>query len=204
MRLPFGFELIRPKPKTALHPDYKTLVELAFEIEGISYYAFKNSTDMPPKRHEKMNQFIKELDMRINAKDLVEDMDLIMKCGNKGDLVSIVQIASSVKNNVSLYIETDTYYRLFTCGYFTLEPLEDLTDYDFDYNIPKIEAFKAMPPGDFFFLKHLNQYLPQMNISSQDFQTFSKLTKRNKLYREKVRSDVTKSLSKIGNGSGGQ
>jgi len=201
MRLPFGFELIRPKPKTALHPDYKTLVEFAFEIEGVSHYSFKNAIDMPPKRFQRMNQFIREVELRMNSKDLLEDMNLIKEAANKGELTSVVEVAIGVIYRAEQFIETDTFYRLFTCAYFTLE--EDLTDYDYDYNESKIELFKSEPIGDFFFRQPLRKYLPQIDISSKDFQTFSKLTKRNKLNTQKIRSEITKSLSEIGNDSGG-
>jgi len=197
----FGFEITRPRPHTALHPDFKTLTEFAFKIKGVSYYGFKNAQDMPPRRFETMNQFIKEVDMRIDAKDILEDLELIKKAADKGLLSSIIGIVNGLEYRVDQYIETDTFYRLFSCAYFTLE--EDLSDYDYDVNDEKIKLFKSEPPGDFFFMTPIRKYLPQTDISSKDFLNFSKLTKRNKLNAEKIRSDVMKKVSETGSESGG-
>lgn len=202
MKLLFGFELTRPRPHTALHPDFKTLVEFAFKIKGVSYYGFKDVRDMPPKRYEKMNQFIKELDMRIDSRDILEDIGLIKKAADKGRITDIILIINSLELRVGQYIETDTFHRLFSCAYFPLD--EDLEDYDYDVNETKIAVFKAEPPGDFFFMKPIRKYLPQIDISSKDFHSFSELTKLNKLKAEKIKSEVLKGLSETGNESGGQ
>ncbi len=201
MRLLFGFEITRPKPKTALHPDYKTLVEFAFDIEGVSYYSFKNGVDWPTRRLQSINQFLREVDLRMSSKDLKELMKLQREAIDKGMMTEVVKIIITIEKSIDLYMELDTYYRLFSATYFTLK--EDISDYDWDYNDEKIELFKKEKLDDFFFKGPLKKYLPQTNISKQDIQTLSKLSKRNKMFRSQNVLEIMKSLSENGSDSGG-
>jgi hypothetical protein len=148
---------------------------------------------MPAKRFQKMNEFIREVDLRMSSKDLIEYLDTMKKAANKGELVSVVELLDAVEYRAKQFLETDTFYRLFSCAYFPLD--EDLTDYDYDYNEQKIEVFKSEPIGDFFFLQPMRKYLPQIDISSKDFQTFSKLSRKNKGNANKIKSDILKEIN---------
>jgi hypothetical protein len=37
---------------TCLHPEFKTVTEFAFEIDGKEFYQFKNVLDMPALRYQ--------------------------------------------------------------------------------------------------------------------------------------------------------
>ena len=178
---------------TCLHPEFKTLCEFAFEIDGKEFYHFKNLLDMPNCRFQRANEFIREADMRISSSDLVEMLDLSLDAINKGDITDSVIFQTSIKSLASQYIETDTFYRLFTCLFFDLE--EDVTDYDFDYNESKIELFKSQPRDAFFFNKPMSDYLPQVDISKEDLEVFYKQTESLKQYIQKIKSDYMKKSS---------
>ena len=189
----FGFELRRVKDNmTCLHPVHKTVTEFAFEIDGKEFYQFKNMLDMPAPRYQRIQEFIREAEMRITSKELNETIELVKDALNKGKVTDAIILLSIIENLSNLYIETDTFYRLFTCLFFDLD--EDITDYDFDYNEYKIKLFKSQPATAFFFNQPMRSYLPQIDISEKDLEVFLKQTKVSEQYASKVKSDYTKNI----------
>jgi hypothetical protein len=76
-------------------------------------------------------------------------------------------------------MEIDSVYKLASCLFFNLVDNEDLTEYDVDYNLKKIEKFKREKIGNFFLNTPIKRYLPYTNLSDGDLQTFLKLSKAN-------------------------
>ena len=174
MRL-FGYEIRKVKDNvTCLHPEVKAATEFAFEIDGKEFYTFKNLLDMPAPRYQRIQEFIREAEMRITSTDLLDLLGLVKDAINKGKITDAVIFVNSIENLASQFIETDTFYRLFTCLFFDLD--EDITDYDFDYNEYKIALFKSQPKTSFFFSQPMKKYLPQIDISQEDLEVFLKLT----------------------------
>ena len=189
----FGYEIKRINTKVhQLHRDYKTVIEFAFEIDGVKYYEFKNILDMPSIRYKKCMEFIREAEMSITSSDLVELIKMSMDYINKGNLARSIIIQNGITNLASQYMETDTFYRLFSCCFFDLE--EDLTDYDYDYNELKIKSFKTETIPDFFLKEPIKRYIPQPNILPKDLLVFSKITKTNKEHLQKIKSEYIKGL----------
>ncbi len=187
----FGYEIRKVKDnKTCLHPVFKTATEFAFEIDGKEFYQFKNMLDMPAPRYQRIQEFIREAEMRITSKELNETIDLVKDALNKGKITDAIVLLTIIENLSNLYIETDTFYRLFTCLFFDLD--EDITDYDFDYNDDKLKLFKSQPATAFFFNQPMKSYLPQIDISAQDLEVFLKQTKVNSDYIQKLKSDYIK------------
>ena len=190
MRL-FGYEIRKIKNNlTCLHPQVKTLTEFAFDIEGKEFHTFKNLLDMPAPRYQRIQEFIREAEMRITSKDLLDFIEIIKDAINKGKITDAVIFLGAMENLTSQYIETDTFYRLFTCLFFDLD--EDITDYDFDYNESKIELFKSQPVTSFFFSQPMKKYLPQIDISEQDLEVFLKQTNAHRDYIQQIKSDYIK------------
>jgi len=189
----FGYEIRKVKDnKTCLHPVFKTVTEFAFEIDGKEFYQFKNMLDMPAPRYQRIQEFIREAEMRITSKELNETVDLVKDALNKGKVTDAIVLLTIIENLSNLYIETDTFYRLFTCLFFDLD--EDITDYDFDYNEDKIKLFKSQPATAFFFNQPMKRYLPQIDISVEDLEVFLKQTKVSEQYASKLKSDYTKNM----------
>lgn len=188
----FGYEIRKVKNNlTCLHPEYKALTNFAFDIDGKEFHTFANLLDMPQPRYQRIQEFIREAQMRITSKDLAELLDLCKDAINKGKITDTVIFINAIENLTSQYIETDTFYRLFTCLFFDLN--EDITDYDFDYNEEKMELFKSQPKTSFFFSQPMRKYLPQTDISEQDLEVYLKLTSAAKQYMQKTKSDYTAS-----------
>lgn len=187
----FGFEIIRPKKNTALHPDFKKFIEYAFEIDGVKFYHFKNYLDMPIARYSKMNEFVREAELRLTRDDLKEYIEDITKHINEGQLTKVSQLIALIEYRLDQFIELESYYRLFSAAFFTLE--ENIAEYDYDYNEWKINLFKKQNPPDFFLSNPMKELLPPVNISKEDMQTFLKAQNTAKQYEQKIKSkDTTK------------
>jgi hypothetical protein len=187
----FGFEIRRTKNSlTCLHPLIKVSTEFAFDIDGKEFYTFKNLLDMPAPRYQRIQEFIREAEMRLTSQDLIDFIELIKDALNKGKITDAIIFLGGIENLASQYIETDTFYRLFTCLFFDLD--EDITDYDFDYNEDKLKLFKSQPMTSFFFSQPMKKYLPQIDISEQDLEVFLKQTSVNQEYLQKIKSDYIK------------
>jgi len=184
------------EPVTALHPNYKALVEYGFTIDGQDYYQMKSILDMPALRYMKIEEFIRDAEMRISSKELSELMDNQIEFINKGELNNVAAIAMGIQHRLTQFMDTDTFYRLFSCAFFTLE--EQLNDYDYTIGDKKIEAFRKEPASAFFFRKPIKEYLPQVNISKNDMNTFSKLTKANNEFLKGLKKKAKSSSTTTG------
>ena len=191
MRL-FGYEVRKVKSNlTCLHPVMKSLTEFAFDINGKEYWQFKNLLDMPAPRYQRIQEFIREAEMRITSQELNDMIELIKDALNKGRITDAVIFLNGIENLTNQFIETDTFYRLFSCLFFDLD--ENITDYDFDYNDEKIKLFKSQPQVGFFFSQPMKRFLPQIDISESDLATFLKQTSVHKEFLQKIKSEYIKS-----------
>jgi hypothetical protein len=190
MRL-LGYELRKVKKGeyTLLHPDYKTVTQFVFDIDGTEYFEFKSLLDMPTLRYKKVIELIREAEMSVKSVDISKYLKDSIQYLNDGDLAKSIIIQNALIHLSSQFMETETYYRLFSCVFFTID--EDLSDYDEDYNEIKIDLFKKQKIGDFFFKEPMRKYLTQPNISPKDLELFLKLTKVNKDHLHKLGSKTT-------------
>ena len=185
-----GFEIRRiNEKKLSLHPDHNVTVQFAFELKGVKYYEFKNLLDAPTLRYKKVMEFIREAELSITSNELVELIKMSMDYLDKGNASKSIVIQNTILNLASQFMEADTFYRLFSCVFFTLE--EDVTDYDYDYNEQKIVDFKSEKIPDFFLKEPIKRYLPQPNISEQDLNTFLRITKANRSHLQQIKSNYT-------------
>ena len=189
MRL-LGFEIRRPGKTTVLHPEFKKVTEFAFDINGVEYFQFKNPMDMPVLRYKKYEEFLGEAEMRMSCKEALSILDLAEDAIEKSKGTDAILLIRTMKYQMSQFMETDTFYRLFTCLFFDLE--EDLTEYDYDYNESKIKLFKSQPAISFFFQHPMKDWLPAPNISEQDLSIFLKQTKVSKEYIQRTKSSYLK------------
>lgn len=181
------FEIHRIRKNSAFHPDHKTKTEFAFEIDGTEFFWFPNLLDMPTKRYQKISQFITETDLRLSRKDVIEYIEAITKALNEGNITRAVLFLGEMKYQNEMFIETDTFYRLYSCVFFTKD--EDLTDYDFDYGDKKIELFKKRKIEDFFLSMPAKKFLPQVDISEDDLNLFLKVTDVRRKYRHRLKEE---------------
>jgi len=181
----------KEQPKTAIHPEYKKLIEKIATIDGRDLFAFKDLLDMPIKRHDKCMRFALEWNMHIDMetlqethKEIIEDIGM-MDCNNMKSLKrKIFALLDNLTRMTELTLSAEASYRLASCSYFWID--EDLTDYDFEIGDEKIDLFKKMSFDDFFLSEPMNKFLPRINLSAQDLQLFSLIEKE----RKKIHSEI--------------
>lgn len=181
------FEIRRIQKNTRFHPDYKLKTEFAFKLGETEYFWFNSLLDMPTKRYQKVSQFITETDLRLSRKDISDYVETIGKALNEGNVTRAVMFLGEMRYQNEMFIETDTFYRLYSCVFFTAD--EDLSDYDFEIGDKKIEEFKKHNIEDFFLLEPCKKFLPQVPISEEDLNLFFKLSETRKEYRRRLRDD---------------
>lgn len=177
-----SYEIRKIHKGTALHPDYKKMIEFAFDIDGEEFYTFKTLADMPSERYYKSSEMMSELEMRMRRETLLQYLDKMDELGNQGNFGKMLAIIEEMKYRTSMLIETETLYRLASCVFFTLE--EDLTTYDYDYNDEKIVKFKRQKISDFFLKEPVKRYIPLANISAEDLAVCLKLTEVREKYKD--------------------
>ena len=170
------FKLFKKQTKpTAIHPDYKKLIEKVFTINGDDFYAFKNLADMPVNRYLQIGSFQEEASFKLTTKLLFELLEHIEKSLNEGKITRAIEILSEIKLRLSLKLEPDILYRLASCVYFYKD--EDLSNYDYDLGDKKIELFKKENVDNFFLNEPLSSLAPLRNISAEDIRDYSKIIK---------------------------
>jgi hypothetical protein len=107
IKLPFGLVLSRPKAKTALHPELKTLTQFAFEIEGVDYYEFSNIADMPKDRFRKANELLINCEWSISTEDLKDYSQKIRQANDKANTKAVDKVLDALDYSISLFIDTD-------------------------------------------------------------------------------------------------
>jgi hypothetical protein len=187
------FQIHRIKKGTCFQPEYKQKTEHAFTIQGTEFYWFKDLLDMPVKRYQRVSQFITETDLRLSRKDIEDYVEVITKQLNDGNITRAAMMLGELKYQNEMFIETDTFYRLFSCVFFTAD--EDLTDYDFGIGDEKIALFKKENIGSFFLTTPCKRFLPQVDISAEDLETFSKVQQTRKQYRDIIKDGTLKDES---------
>jgi hypothetical protein len=177
----FNFEITRVRKNTVFHPDYRLKTEFAFNLHGVEYFWFNNLLDMPVKRYQKCSQFISETSLRLSREDIEQYTDVITKALNEGNITRASMMLGELKYQNEMFIEADTFFRLYSCVFFTKD--EDLTDYDFEIGDKKIEEFKKGKVEDFFLSEPCKKFLPQLDISTEDLNMFLKVSETRKKFR---------------------
>lgn len=172
-----------PKP-ISIHPKNEKSISPAFKIGDEQFYEFDNLIDCPAGRYLRIQQFMVELNLRIDKDSLVKLLDASLEAINNGDVTRSIIIQTDIKNRTNFIVETDTAYRLASAAFFTLD--EDLTTYDFDYNQKKIEKFKTQNVASFFLARPMRKLIPQINISGNDLEIYLKMTEAQKTYESSL------------------
>lgn len=166
----FNFEIRKIRDKTPLHPDYRKRIDCAFTIGDTDFYELKEIGDMPTERYSKCMQHLEEMNMRLDSQTLTQYIDEIQKELNQGNLTQIAVYINALKKQTEMLFETETFYRLASCIFFTLD--EDLTDYDYDYGDWKIEKFKSEGIDNFFLHEPVKKLIPQIDSLHGDLQSW--------------------------------
>ncbi len=164
-----------PQPNTAIHPEYKKLIEKVTTIKGRTLYQFKSLLDMPHKRYNACTRMNTEFTMRIDINILQKSISDCMKFINAGNITKVASILTILQAHTEMALSLKASYRLASCVYFW--EYEDLDDYDFEIGDEKIKLFKEIGFDSFFLSKPMNNFLPPINMSAEDLKVYSQYEK---------------------------
>jgi len=182
----FGYHIVikKDKPKTAIHILNKSLIEHAFELDGVDYYQFKNYIDIPPLRYAKICDFMEEVNIGISRESLKYTLEKITEAINQGDIKKMAKIISMIEYQIDEFSNLDILYRLCSSVFITLD--ENVSIYDEDYNNEKIKAFKSIDPHAFFLSMSMRGLFPQVDFSNNNTQTYLSREKAVKKFMESI------------------
>lgn len=171
--------LFKRKPKNVF-PDFPHHVEEAFICDGIQYYQFSSDFKIPCQRALKTITFSNEMAMRVDREFLQKHTEAIEKLltgnvVNNGTIFNIKTLNDQLRDRLNWIVDTDLVYKLASIVYF--DATEDPSDYDFEYNIKKIEAWKQnVTIHDFFYSAPLLALVPHLKDLEVNLQEYSIVT----------------------------
>lgn len=188
----YRFFAIKPK-KTALHPEYKKLIHYAFsfESEGKKYdfYHFREASDMPTARYVKYSEVLEDYQRKITAEELIEILQFIKDQGDKNTVDGNTYARQALlyaQERATIALDPDLFFKFISAAYFTKE--EDLINYDEATADWKIDLFRKEGLKAFFLKMPLKTFLPQTNISEEDFINLAKAKKKMATYWQDLKS----------------
>lgn len=169
-----------PQLNTAIHPDYKKLIEKVTTIKegkfkGRTLYQFKSLLDMPHKRYNSCSRFSTEFNMRLDADTLKKSIDAALNQANEGNFTKVIGILQILNEHTRMLISLNASYRLASCVYFWKD--ENLDDYDFEIGDEKINLFKEIGFESFFLTKPMSDFIAPTNLSADDLRVCSQYEK---------------------------
>lgn len=165
--------LFKRFPKDIQYP-----IEFAFEIEGRSFYRFKDYFNIPYERGLKTITFYEEARMKITYEYLqqhTEAVDKILK-SQKIDIFKVKALNDVMKERLQWYVDIDILYKLASIVFF--EKDEDPRTYDFKQNANKIQFWKQhRTVTDFFLQTPLLDLMPFLKEYETNLEIYSELTR---------------------------
>lgn len=172
----------------------KHRVSEAFKLDGITYYMFDNSFEIPSGRGLCALTIYEEFDQRCTKEYLkahVRATELILSDPKKININLLAVINRNLKERLELAVFPDHIYKLASVIFF--DDTESPFSYDFQYNNKKIEKWKAAGGTlDFFMKTPLKDLIPSLRLQGPNAQTFFQVADEiDKLHR----SDLQEILS---------
>jgi hypothetical protein len=164
--------LFKRFPKDIQYP-----IEFCFEIEGRSFYRFKDYFNIPYERGLKTITFYEEARMKITYEYLEQHTKAVEKIllSPKIDVYKINELNKILKERLTWYFDTEILYKLASVVFF--EKDENPTTYDFQYNAEKIEFWKKHKSvTDFFLQIPLLELMPFLKDAETNLEMYSEIT----------------------------
>lgn len=171
------FSRFRRLFKRSLKPylvDEKYRVVPAFSLDGIDYWMYESSVEVPTGRFFAAMGIYTEMEMNCNKEYLTSHckaMEKLLSDPKKIQLIYIMQLNVNLKERIDLPTMPDYIYKLASVIFF--DKTESLYSYDYEYNRQKIEKWKAAGGTlDFFSKTPLKELVPSLSMPEKDTQTY--------------------------------
>lgn len=154
--------------------DEKYRVIPAFKLNGIAYWMYESSVEVPAGRFFAAMGIYNEMEMNADKDYLTSHckaMEKLLSDPKKIQLTYIMQLNINLKERLELMTMPDYIYKLASVIFF--DETESLYSYDYEYNKKKIEMWKAAGGTlDFFSKTPLKELVPSLNMPEKDTQTY--------------------------------
>ena len=165
--------MFRNKLKPFLVDDkYKVIP--AFSIDGVDYWMFDSTNEVPTGRFFAAMGVYVEMEMNCDKEYLsshCKAMDKLLSDPKSIKLQHIMQLNVNMKERLELMPMPEYIYKLASVIFF--DKTEPLYSYDYDYNKMKIERWKAAGGTlDFFYNTPLKELVPSLTMPEKDTQTY--------------------------------
>lgn len=127
----------------------RKLIEQVLGLSG--YYKFVNVADMPKGRFTHYLNLTERLKMNIDESDLLRYLDQMKAAIESKDQGRYFTLDYMLRDLVQHCTPIETYYWMAALYYF--DEREDLSTFDYDYNVRKVEYFKTLPNTAFFLAR---------------------------------------------------
>lgn len=171
----YRFFLDDDKPvKTALHPDYKRLIQYAFtstnnEGKSIDFYQFESAADMPIARYQIYSDFLEDYNRRFSNEELKDAVAMAREqliSGEDDAAYKCLSILEYINERTSMAMDIDLFLQFCSVAFFTID--EDLLSYDYDIGDQKIKLWRREGLHAFFLKKPVKTFLASTNLSKAD------------------------------------
>jgi len=148
----------------------KKLVEPLAGLPG--YYRFVSPADMPQARFVHYMHLVKRLSMNVDEELLNRYLTLLTRAFEEGEKEKFHGAMYMLKDTMATIRPTETYYWLAALMYFKKD--EDISTFDFDVNVRKVNFFKGLPNQTFFLATLLNRLNVSGSQSLEEIETYLK------------------------------
>lgn len=159
-------------------PEVKHEIKKAFTCGGIDYFQFEDFNNTPAIRGMKTMVFYTEMQMKCSLDFLrfhANAVNTILKSNNI-DIYEIKKLNDNLLQRLDLAIDTELIYKIASVVFFTKD--ENVADYDYKFNRKKIEHWKKHGGADFFLQMPLQELMPFLKDTSNDFRRYSAMVAR--------------------------
>lgn len=172
-------QLLKPvaRPEfTITHPEYASMVEEAFVCGGKRFFRFKEEFRNSTGRYKYYYAALREVDLRMDLKKLVEYVDAFKEVLNGGkknkgiSMQSLWELVLNLETRTKLAFEPQGVKNLASIAYF--DETEDLTTYDSKYGKEKIKLWEDHGINDFFLTRPISELLNLSSSSIEDLQHY--------------------------------
>lgn len=153
-------------------------IEYAFSVNGVDYWRFSDSFNIPPVRGLKAVTFFEEARMRCSAEYLQKHTETIneLLTQPKIDIFKIKTLNDQLRERISWKMpELELLYKVASVVFF--DKTENPANYDFTYNQKKIDSWKKHGKEgiDFFLSMPLQILMPFLSEQPENLQIYSQV-----------------------------
>lgn len=172
--------------------DGKYKVVPAFALDGVDYWMFESTNEVPTGRFFAAMGVYMEMEMNCNKEYLeshTKSMEKLLSDPKKINLTYIMQLNVNLKERLELMPFPDYIYKLASVIFF--DKSESLYGYDWEYNKVKIEKWKAAGGTlDFFSNTPLKELVPSLSMPAKDTQTYLTVSSLISEVHHKLHTDI--------------